>query len=87
MSNEQIGGIIFWLLATALILALLGLFLDIRIRFSAHVLATAAGIPIALGVLFWAVTNLPPEIVGGWLTWGSLGGMCFGLFWVLTRGR
>lgn len=87
MTNEQIGEIIFWLLAAALILALLSLFLDIRIRFSARALAIVAGIPIASGMLFWAVTNLQPEIIGKWLTWGLLGGMYFGLFWALTRGR
>lgn len=87
MTNEQIGGIIFWILFAALVLAFLGLLLGIRIRISARALVVVVGIPAAVGAFSWAAANLPPEIVGGWLTWGLLGGMCFGLLWALTRGR
>lgn len=87
MTNEQIGEILFWALAATLLLVFLALFLGIRLRIAARVLGILFGIPVAIGVFSWMIKILPAETIGGWLTWGSLGGMCFGLLWVLTRGR
>lgn len=87
MTDEQIGEILFWLLAAALLMALLGLFLGIRVRVPARALVALLGSTVAAGLWSWAVVTLPAETIGGWLTWGSLGGMFFGLFWALTRGK
>ena len=81
MSAEQIGGILFWTLFAAMILAFLGLFLGIR------AMAKAGGGLVACAVAILFVSRLPTEIVGGILTWGLLALMYFGLFWALTRKR
>ena len=85
MSAEQIGGILFWTLFAAMILAFLGLFLGIR--FPARAMAKAGGGIVVSIVIVLTISRFPAETIGGILTWGSLGLMCFGLFWVLTQGR
>jgi hypothetical protein len=85
MSAEQIGGILFWTLFAAMILAFLGLLLGIR--FPARALAKAGGGLVACAVAILVISRLPAETIGGILTWGSLALMCFGLFWALTQGR
>ena len=85
MSAEQIGGILFWTCFSALILAFLGLLLGIRVP--ARFLAKVGGGLVACVLVVLAISRLPVEVIGGILTWGSLGLMGFGLFWVLVGGR
>jgi len=83
MSAEQIGGILFWSLFAALILAFLGLLLGIRVP--ARFLAKVGGGLVACTVAILVISRLPAETIGGILTWGSLASMGLGLLWVLTR--
>jgi hypothetical protein len=85
MSAEQIGGILFWLMFSALVLVFLGLLLGIRVP--ARALAKTGGGLVACAVAILVISRLPAETIGGILTWGSLGLMFFGLFWALTQGR
>lgn len=87
MSEQVIGGVIFWSLFAALILAFLGALLGIRVRVSGRALSLAIGIPAAIWVADRFIASLPPEGIGGGIVWSFLGGMFFGLFWALTRGK
>lgn len=85
MTCEQIGEVIFWILSAGLFLGLAALILGVRVRIPVQAIAAGTGVLAMIGISVWAIRALPPETIGGILTWGFLALLTLLFFWALTR--